>query len=140
VITPKLSELESKLFTLLSTNFPNYGILPEFDTENFDLTGNKVVIILKHIGDDIEGKVITRKILHPLYTLIVLTQSYLQCRKVLEEITEYFDYFSEYDLGGEDWGVTQVYKERTLSPVFDSNNRYYMGVLDYRIHLTSYII
>lgn len=140
MITPKLSKLESKFYVNLLAAFPDYDIKPEFDDDTLDLDNDKVTLVIKYLGDRIEGNIITNRILHPTYTFILFTRRYLKGVSALESLIEYFDVLSANDLTETDWAITHFYKQNTIMPIYDPDNRYYVGSVDYNFHLTSAVI
>lgn len=139
MLTPKLSLLESRIYDLLSGNFGNVNFCAEFSLSDFNLTVKGLVVVIVYKDDKVEGEIISPSILHPCYTLRVISQSYLEVRKLMEELVEYFDGISALDFRAEDWAVTHYYKESQSAPEFQNEDRYFMGMIDYRFHLTSSI-
>jgi hypothetical protein len=137
MLSPKLSLLEVRLYDLLSAQFPDYLFRPDFDDQEFNLVKNKTYVVIKYLDDKMEGKIITTMILHPSYSMMIFTQSYLDGRVAMENISDYFDKLSAIELRGDSWAVTHFYRESQVAPNYDKDERFFKGQIDYRFHLTS---
>jgi hypothetical protein len=131
-------KLESAIFTLLTSKFPpSSGITfsNNYPRSQKELTQNKTIVCISSISDSVEGKIITRELLHPLVSLAIFSIDYFRNRQVQELLISTLDSSSPFELLMPNQQAFHWFCERRLPPTFTPSLEIYSGAVDYRILL-----
>ena len=132
-----VSKLESALFTLLTENFVNSNITfsANYPKTKNELYNGKTVITFSAISDDIEGSVISRKIIHPLVSFVIFNGNFAKNRQIQEGLIDYLQSLNPFDLVMEDQESNHSFLVRRIPPTFDKSLEIFISGVDFRFHI-----
>jgi hypothetical protein len=138
-VYPKISELESSLFTFLSSQSAintSATVTSTHPRDKSELSGGKGRIVLTFVNDIAEGRYITRAISEPALQFACYTLSYPRSRGLQEAVIATMETWN--GVINSTTKVGSFYKNTTFGPAYEASSDTFVAAVVYRYFLVKY--